>query len=160
MSDTNRSNPTKRIDEVASLLFGEPEDLEEDELDETLMAEGIDIEESRNKLYERLRLEAQPYWMAQKDLPTALKQALEEFRPNTAPIRTEKELEKRAGLNVTRILNAARSKLIPFPPGEVEFGASFRNAKKEMSAADQETIDRLEKELLESIESEDDDHER
>lgn len=149
----------KRIDEISSALFGEPEDLQEDELDEILVSCGLNVDESRNRLYERLRLEAQPYWMAQKELPTRLKQALEEFRPDTAPVRSDKDLEKRAGASVTRILNAARSALLPVPAGKVVFSTSFRNAKNEMSAEDQATIDRLEKELLESIENEEGDHE-
>lgn len=160
MKDKIGSDQLKRIDQIASSLFGEPEDLEKDELDEILLAGGVDIEASRNRLYERLRLEARSYWMEKKDLPPKLKQALEEFRPHTAPVRTAKELEKRAESNVGRILAAARSALPPLPAGKVAFSASFRNAKKEMGAQDQKTIDRLERELLESIESEDGEYER
>jgi hypothetical protein len=159
MSDAKRGNHMKHDDEVASALFGEPEDLQEDELDEFLAASGLNVEESRNKLYERLRLEAQPYWMAHKELPTRLKQALEEFRPDTAPVRSEKELNERAGAGVTRIVNAAKSVLPSLPVRDLSFSASFRNAKKEMSTTDQATISRLEKELLDSIESEESDHE-
>ena len=159
MNDESSSNRLKRIDQIRSSIFGEPEDLDEDELDQILLAGGVDIEESRRRLYERLRVEAKPYWVAQKDLPTALKQALEEFRPATAPIRTIKELEKRAASNVRRILDAAKSVLAPLAPSEVAFSTSFRNAKEEISAQDRKTIDRLERELLESIESEDHDHE-
>lgn len=161
MSDKNRSNPMKRIDLLSAVIFGEPEEIDSGELEETLLVSGVDLEASRNRVYERLRAEAQPYWMAQKDVPPALKRALEEFRPDSAPIRTEKELGKRAESRVARVLDAAAASLLPaIPIGREAFSESFRHERAEKSTKDQETIDRLERELLESIEKESEDHEQ
>jgi hypothetical protein len=161
MSDKNRSNPMKRIDLLSAVIFGEPEEIDSSELEEALQASGEDLEASRSRLYERLRAEAQPYWMAQKDVPPALKNALEEFRPDSAPIRTEKELGKRAESRIARVLDAAAASLLPaIPIGREAFSASFRHESADKSAKDQETIGRLERELLENIEKESDDHEQ
>jgi hypothetical protein len=159
MSDKKSNDPMKRIDLFSDAIFGEPEELERQELDETLLANGVSIEATRLRVYERLRAEARPYWMAQKDLPPALKRALEEFRPDSAPVRSDKELGRRAESRIEHLLNFAVANLPPTSSiGREAFSASFRNQKAEKSAKDQETIDRLEKELMDSLQQEEDDH--
>jgi len=159
MTEKKSNDPMKQIDQLREALFGVPEEIDADEANEILQATNVDFDAVRNRVYERLRAEAQPFWMEQKELPVSLKRALEEFRPETGPIRSEKELEQRASSKISRVFEAAKARITPnLAVDQLVLSSEFRNEKEQKSAKDQETIDLLEKELLKSIEEEKGDH--
>jgi hypothetical protein len=107
-------------------------------------------------MYDRLCVEAQAYRLRQENVPPLLKKALESLRPNTAPPRTQLELDRRANSTVSQILDAVKARFISSPNtlSGLTLSPSFRNKKSEKSTSDQQIIDRLERELLSDLKNE------
>jgi hypothetical protein len=152
----NTRKQNERLDRMSEALFGAPENIELVDAVEDLKTVGIEPEELCNRMYERLCVEAQAYRLRNENVPSLLKKALESFRPNTAPARTQAELDRQAGSAVSQILDAvkARFKLPPNSLSGLTLSPSFRNKKSEKSTKDQQIMDRLENELLSDLENE------
>ena len=152
----NTRKQNERLDRMSEALFGAPESIELVDAVEDLKTVGIEPEELCRRMYERLCVEAQAYRLRNENVPSLLKKALESFRPNTAPARTQAELDRQAGSAVSQILDAvkARFNLPPNSLSGLTLSQSFRNKKSEKSTKDQQIIDRLENELLSDLENE------
>jgi hypothetical protein len=145
----------ERVDRMSDALFGAPETMDLVEAVEDLKAVGIEPDELCARMYDKLCREAQAYRLRQEEVPPLLRKALESLRPNTAPPRTQVELDRRASSTVAGILAAVKARLSRVTNlNGLTLSPSFRNKKLEKSAKDQQIIDRLENELLADLEKE------
>jgi|HubBroStandDraft_6_1064221.scaffolds.fasta_scaffold39863_4 hypothetical protein len=152
----NTRKQNERLDRMSEALFGAPENIELVDAVEDLKTVGIEPEELCSRMYERLCVEAQAYRMRRENVPPLLKKALESLRPNTAPPRTQMELDRRASSTVSQILDAVKARFI-LPSNTLSgltLSTAFRNKELEKSTKDQQIIDRLENELLSDLENE------
>lgn len=113
---------------------------------------GIDPDAVKVALYRRFRRQAKTHWREGKPLPPLLKQALEDLRPVTAPLRREKELARQARTAVKRVIERVNAL-----PGLLRmesnpaFSMAYRN-KKELSDHDKEVLDTVADDLRKRIE--------
>ncbi len=141
-----------RINRLSEALIGAPDEIGEEEAEQTLREVGLDTEALQDRVYQRLYAEAQQYWMAQKDLPSLLKKALDDLRPLSAPPRTVAELDRQAKTSVERIVEKAKliaSALVPDTP--LTFAESYRN-KQDLTESDRKSIDAVQEQLKKKIE--------
>lgn len=152
----NTRKQNERLDRMSEALFGAPENIELVDAVEDLKTVGIEPEELCGRMYEKLCVEAQAYRLRQEAVPPLLRKALESLRPNTAPPRTQVELDRQASSTVSQILDAVKARfMLPSNSSSgLTLSPSFRNKKSEKSTKDQQIIERLENELLSDLEDE------
>jgi hypothetical protein len=141
-----------RINRLSEALIGAPDEIGREEAEQAMREAGLNIQTLQQSVYQRLYAEAQQYWMAQKDLPTLLKKALEDLRPLSATPRTEAELARQAKTTVEGIVEKAKllaSALVPEAP--LTFAESYRN-KKDLTESDRKSIDEVQDQLKKKIE--------
>jgi hypothetical protein len=140
-----------RIRKLSDSIFGNAEEIERDEAEETLRVAGLDPEAFANEIYARLYKQAQEYWMANKPLPPLLKIAIEQLRPMTAPPRNEDDLATQARARVEHTVERARS--FPLWAGSTaqEFQATAYRNKGELTEKDKRTLDDITKRLNDKL---------
>jgi hypothetical protein len=152
MKNRTPEEARNRINRLSEALFGAPEEIDEEEAAETLTEAGVDLDALNERMYKRLYAEAQQYWIAQKDLPPLLKNALEQLRSLSAPPRNEAELARQAKAGVERIVEKAKllaTALLPDTP--LTFAESFRNKKQDLTEADRKSLDAVQEHLRKKI---------
>src|SRR5438309_11478762 len=107
MKNRTPEESRKRINRLSEALFGTPDEIGEEEVEQLLSGAGLDPETINERVYKRLYAEAQQFWMAKKELPPLLKKALEDLRPLSAPPRNESELSRQVKAGVERIVEQA-----------------------------------------------------
>lgn len=126
-------------------LFGTIEDITHDEAKDILTVSQVDSQSTRERLYERLSKHARSLRAKGQPVPDQILEALEAFRPETAPARNVEELERHAERQFDELLRQ------PFPttvPAQLAF--SYRN-KSDLSPEDRQLLDKLAKKLEERI---------
>ena len=143
----------ERLSQRSDALFGGPDDLSAAEAVEDLEAGGIDREELRSRMYEKLCAVARECRLNQEEVPPLLNKALEDLRKRVGPPRTKEEMDRRADATVSKLLEAVKTPMSrAFTV--LEFNASFRSQASQQPAGDRQIIDKLEKELASDINKE------
>jgi hypothetical protein len=154
-----KMNQHDRLDRLSDALFGPPGDLDVEEAAVNLRAAGIEPADVCRRMYARLCLTAQAYRLKQEPLPPLLKKALDDLRQYAANPKTQEDLDRGAISTISHIIDAVKT---PFAVhsqlSNLVLSPAFRNKKAELSAKDQSTMDRLEKELLEDLAREEKDN--
>lgn len=145
----------ERLDRMSDALFGAPEDVSLADAIENLKAVGIEPEDLCKRMYDKLCLVAQSYRLRKEELPSRLRKAMEDLRPDTLPARNREDLDRAANSTVSRILDAVKGPLtLASSMASLTLNPSFRNKAAEQPPEDRRIIDRLEKELLNDLENE------
>jgi hypothetical protein len=134
-------NPSDPILEVLDKLFGQVEDMSQDELSSSIADAGIDLTAARRKLYERVSAMRSKLWERNENESADMKSLLAQLRPHDLPTADPKVAQKAAG-NWLRDLVDRRP-----TGGRLEFAAAARNLDGPLSDRDRDVMRELEEEL-------------
>jgi len=138
--------PTDRLDGISSLsedLFGDPNEVDSREAQELLRAGGIEPNELKSALYQRMLERAETYSDKGEKVPSLLKQALEDLDPRAAEPENESDIAQTSRDAVSRLL--AQIKELPALLAGHSlpvFTAAYRT-KKGLSDRDQKLLDEV-----------------
>lgn len=144
-----RDDRFDRLFDSAERVLGPIEEMDADDVTEILEESGIDTEALNRRMYEKLTELAGRYYSGNRDVPTQLAQALNEFRPADVPTADPATALQRAKQWVAKLVG-------PGPAARrLEVGYSFRNRKGELSGQDSAVLESLAEKLRTKVERKD-----
>jgi hypothetical protein len=116
-----------------------------------LHSAGIEPEDLKVRLEERLDRQAETYRRAGKPVPVLLKRALDDLRPLTSAPRNESELARQAKAAVRGVMERVKLlRSLRLEKGAPGFTMGYRN-KKELSDRDKKLLDAVAEELRKRV---------
>jgi hypothetical protein len=141
-----------RLNKLSDGVFGEAAEVDSSESEELLRAAGIDPDQLKGAMYQRMRETGREYSEAGKPLPPLLKRALEDLQPPAARHLDENDLARTAEAVVARLLEEVRNLPSLLLDGHFTpvFTAAYRK-KKQLSPRDKKLLDDVADELQKRV---------